>query len=80
MVVDEHEAGPRLMTLLHLARHGETILIARSGTPVAKLLAFGDPPDRLDRCDQCLRSAGTVDELRDELDALRAEIAALRAT
>jgi antitoxin (DNA-binding transcriptional repressor) of toxin-antitoxin stability system len=80
VLVDEHDAGPRLATLMHLARHGETVLIARNGRAVAKLLAFGDPPDHLERCDQCLRSADDVHELREEVEELRAELDSLRAT
>ena len=80
MLVDEHDAGPRLAALMHLARHGETVLIARNGRAVAKLLAFGDPPDHLERCEQCLRSADDVQELREELEELRTQIAELRST
>jgi antitoxin (DNA-binding transcriptional repressor) of toxin-antitoxin stability system len=80
VLVDEHDAGPRLATLMHLARHGETVLIARNGRAVAKLLAFGDPPDDLERCEQCLRSADDVQELWEEVEELRAEIAELRAS
>lgn len=41
--VNVHEAKTRLSELLVRVEHGEEIVIARSGTPLARLVAI-DPP------------------------------------
>ena len=41
-----HEAKTRLSELLALAEAGQDVVIARAGTPVARLEPFGDPPAR----------------------------------
>ncbi len=44
--VGTYEAKTKFTSLLKRAEKGETIIIARHGVPVAKLLAAGTPPKR----------------------------------
>lgn len=47
-VVNIHEAKTHLSRLLVLVEAGETITIARAGTPIARLTTIADqPPDRV---------------------------------
>lgn len=41
MIVNMHEAKSQLSRLVERARHGEEIVIAKDGTPVAQLVPFG---------------------------------------
>ena len=41
-----HEAKTRLSQLVELVEHGEQVVIARSGTPVAELVPFAPPSTR----------------------------------
>jgi prevent-host-death family protein len=45
-VVNVQEAKTRLSELLARAERGEEVVIARSGTPVARLVPVGGPPPR----------------------------------
>ena len=46
-VVDVHEAKTHLERLLERAEQGETIIIARAGRPIARLVTYeGDEPPR----------------------------------
>lgn len=45
--VNVHQAKTQLSQLLHLVEAGEEVVIARSGKPVARLVAVG--PESLDR-------------------------------
>ena len=42
MQVNIYEAKTRLSELVDLAHHGETIVIAKNGTPLAKLVPLGN--------------------------------------
>ena len=44
--VDVQEAEARLGELLTRVEHGEEVIIARSGLPVARLVPVGPPPPR----------------------------------
>ena len=44
MQVNIYEAKTRLSELVEQARRGETIVIAKSGTPIAKLVPLSDQP------------------------------------
>lgn len=44
--VNVHEAKTQLSRLLERARQGEDVVIARHGTPVARLVAISDRPAR----------------------------------
>ena len=46
MQVNIYEAKTRLSQLVEQARQGETVIIAKSGTPVAKLVALDHEPKR----------------------------------
>ncbi len=46
MQVNIYEAKTRLSELVEQASRGETIVIARAGTPVAKLVPLTDQPKR----------------------------------
>ncbi len=46
MQVNIYEAKTRLSELVEQARRGETIVIAKSGTPIAKLVPLTDEPKR----------------------------------
>jgi prevent-host-death family protein len=41
MIVNMHEAKSQLSRLVERARHGEEIVIAKDGAPVARLVALG---------------------------------------
>jgi len=41
--INMHEAKTRLSQLVAAAHEGEDIVIARAGTPVAKLVAYSEP-------------------------------------
>jgi prevent-host-death family protein len=43
-IVNVHEAKTHLSRLLEQVEHGEDIVIARSGTPVARLVRFASDP------------------------------------
>jgi len=42
--VNMHEAKTRLSQLVELAEHGERVVIARGGVPVAEIVPFKAPP------------------------------------
>ncbi|MGH3104851.1 MAG: type II toxin-antitoxin system Phd/YefM family antitoxin [Gaiellaceae bacterium] len=44
MQVNIHEAKTHLSRLVDRAAAGEEIVVARAGTPVAKLVAYAEPP------------------------------------
>lgn len=44
MQVNVHEAKTNLSRLLHQVSEGQEIIIARSGKPVARLVAYTDKP------------------------------------
>lgn len=44
--VNVQEAKTRLSQILAQAESGEDVVIARDGTPVARLVAIGPPPSR----------------------------------
>ena len=44
MQVNLYEAKTRLSELVEQARQGETVVIAKNGTPMAKLVALDVPP------------------------------------
>lgn len=44
--VNVHEAKTRLSELLARVEHGEEIVIARGGTPIARLSSFEQPTER----------------------------------
>lgn len=44
--VNVQEAKTRLSDLLARVERGEEVIIARSGSPVARLVAIGGPPPR----------------------------------
>jgi len=46
MQVNIHQAKTHLSRLVERAGHGEEIVIARAGKPVAKLVAFRTPRER----------------------------------
>lgn len=48
IIVNMHEAKSNLSQLVLKAQAGEDIVVARSGVPVAKIVAYGDevPPKR----------------------------------
>ncbi|WP_424450036.1 type II toxin-antitoxin system Phd/YefM family antitoxin [Plasticicumulans lactativorans] len=46
MQLNLHEARTRLSELVEAARRGEDIVIARSGTPMARLVPVGEAPRR----------------------------------
>lgn len=46
MQVNIYEAKTRLSELVEQARQGETVVIAKNGTPLAKLVALTDVPKR----------------------------------
>lgn len=46
MQVNIYEAKTRLSELVEQARQGETVIIAKSGTPLAKLVALDAGPKR----------------------------------
>ena len=46
MTVNIHEAKTNLSRLLTLVEEGEEIIIARNGTPVARLQPYDPPPTR----------------------------------
>jgi len=46
-VVNTHEAKSRLSELIRAAEHGEDVIVARNGEPVAKIIPW--PPTRPDR-------------------------------
>lgn len=45
-VINVHEAKTHLSRLLDEVALGEDIILARNGTPVARLVAFTGPPER----------------------------------
>ena len=45
MQVNIYEAKTRLSALVDQAHHGETIIIAKNGTPLAKLVALDTQPN-----------------------------------
>lgn len=47
LVVNVQEAKTRLSELLARVEHGEEVVIARAGQPVAQLAALHAPPDRV---------------------------------
>ncbi len=47
MVVNMHEAKTNLSKLIKLLEGGEDIVIAKAGTPVAKLVSYEDEPKRV---------------------------------
>lgn len=46
-IVNVHEAKTHLSRLIERARAGEEIVLARAGVPVARLLPFDPPGDRV---------------------------------
>lgn len=46
MQINIDDAKTRLSELVEQARQGETIVIAKAGTPLAKLVPLGDGPKR----------------------------------
>lgn len=42
--VNVHEAKTQLSKLLSVVERGETVIIAKAGTPVAKLVPYDPPP------------------------------------
>jgi len=44
--VNIHEAKTHLSRLLERVAAGEEVVIAKAGRPVARLIAFGETPDR----------------------------------
>ena len=46
MQVNIYEAKTRLSQLVEQARRGETVIIAKAGTPLAKLVALDHEPKR----------------------------------
>lgn len=46
MIIDVQEADARLSDLLARVERGEEVIIARSGSPVARLVLVGAPPPR----------------------------------
>ncbi len=46
-LVNTHEAKSRLSELIRLAEAGETVILARGGKPVARIVAWRtEPPER----------------------------------
>lgn len=45
-VINVHEAKTHLSRLLDEVVRGEQIVLARNGTPVARLVPFTEPPER----------------------------------
>jgi antitoxin (DNA-binding transcriptional repressor) of toxin-antitoxin stability system len=47
-IVNTHEAKSRLSELIRLAESGDTVILARGGKPVARIVAWPEPrPDRV---------------------------------
>ncbi len=46
MQVNTHEAKTNLSRLLDRVAHGEEVIIARSGKPIAKLIPYQEPQPR----------------------------------
>ncbi len=46
MQVNIYEAKTRLSELVEQARQGQTVVIAKNGTPLAKLVALDAPPKK----------------------------------
>lgn len=71
MVVNIHEAKTHLSRLLERVARGEEIVIAKAGTPVAKLVAYAEPsgPRSPGAWKGRVKMSPDFDELPDELAA-----------
>jgi antitoxin (DNA-binding transcriptional repressor) of toxin-antitoxin stability system len=72
ILVNTHEAKSRLSELIRRAEGGDEVIVARSGRPVAKIIAW--PPGTPDRTPGAWagRVSGDLDDIGSDDDVLEA--------
>ncbi len=69
MRVGMHEAKTHLSRLVERARHGEEVIVERSGHPVARIVAFDEQPRGLLALEGVWKGRVKIEEDFDELPA-----------
>lgn len=69
-LVNVHQAKTTLSQLLQDVERGEEVVIARAGTPIARLVAWSPPPHRVAAPGAMRGQIGMADEFDEPLDAL----------
>jgi prevent-host-death family protein len=65
--VGMHEAKTNLSRLVESARHGEEVIVERSGRPVAKIVAYDEKPRGLLALEGVWKGKGYIPDDFDEL-------------
>ncbi|WP_254966429.1 type II toxin-antitoxin system Phd/YefM family antitoxin [Cyanobium sp. CH-040] len=69
-LVNVHQAKTTLSQLLQDVEHGEEVVIARAGTPIARLVAWSPPPRTVAAPGAMRGQIDTADDFDEPLDAL----------